>query len=220
MYFTLEPHQYDDNKHLLEQMFVLRYRVFCDDLQWVDAEGGKERDEYDDYGPVYLMHTDPTGSQLYACARLMPTSGPTLLSDVFGDTLPDACAFQSPFVWEITRLCVDDELIRRRGGNQRALEVLRMMLLAGMEFGARNGIDTYLSNFDDIRLRMWRRAGARIDIIGQSEDFSIPVMLGLTESGPDALEEVRMRLGHHSPVLVSAPQKTMAVAAFEERMAA
>ncbi len=165
-------------------MFHLRHRVFCEQLKWVDGEGSAEKDQYDDLNPVYLLHTDPDAQYLYAAARLMPTSGPTLLTDVFSETLPDAVAFQSPFVWEITRLCVDDTLLRQHYPNHRVIEVLRMMLLAGMEFGARNGIETFLSNFDDVRLRIWRRAGARIDIVGRSDEFSTPVMLGLTEFGP------------------------------------
>lgn len=206
MYFTLESHQFGAFSHLVEQMYALRHRVFCEQLQWVDAEGNRERDQYDDYNPVYLLHTDETAEFLYASARLMPTSGPTLLTDVFAQSIPDAGMIQSPFVWEITRLCLDDTLLRQHQPGQRAINVLRMMLLAGMEFGARNGVETFLSNFDDVRLRIWRRAGARIDIVGQAEGFSVPVMLGLTEAGRDALEAVRTQLGHHERVLSRAPQ--------------
>ncbi|WP_162408877.1 acyl-homoserine-lactone synthase [Acuticoccus sediminis] len=206
MYFAIESHQFATFGHLLDQMYNLRHRVFCEQLKWVSAEGGKERDIYDNLSPVYLLHTDENAEFLYAAARLMPTSGRTLLTDVFAETMPDAVAFQSPFVWEITRLCVDEELIRQHQPKRRMLDVLRMMLLAGMEFGYRNGVDTFLSNFDEARLRIWRRAGARIDIIGQCDDFSVPVMLGLTESGRDALEAVRERLGHHDRVLSRAPR--------------
>ena len=206
MYFAIESRQFAEFGHLLDQMFNLRHRVFCEQLKWVEAEGGHERDQYDDLNPIYLFHTDPNAQYVYAAARLMPTSGPTLLTDVFSATVPDAVAFQSPFVWEITRLCVDDELMKKHYPNRRVLEVLRMMLLAGMEFGARNGVETFLSNFDDVRLRIWRRAGARIDIVGRTEAFSTPVMLGLTETGRDALQAVRDQLGHHERVLQRAPK--------------
>ena len=207
MYFTIEAHQFAAYSHLLDQMFSLRHRVFCEQLKWVDGRGARERDKYDDMNPVYLVHTDEKAEVLFAAARLMPTSGPTLLTDVFNATIPDACGFESPFVWEITRLCVDEEMIRKYQPGRRILDVLRMMLLAGMEFGVRNGVETYLSNFDDIRLRIWRRAGAQIDIVGETDAFSVPVKLGLTQAGRDALEAVRETVGYKGRVLSRAPRR-------------
>lgn len=206
MYFTVESHQHEQFAHLLDQMFRLRHRVFCEKLKWVDIEGTSERDEYDDMNPVYLLHTDDKGEKLYAAARFMPTTGPTLLSDVFGATMPDACAFQSPFVWEITRLCIDEERLQMDQPGRSPLDVVRRMLLAGMEFGVRSGIESFLSNFDDVRLRIWRRCGAQVDIVGTTEGFSVPVILGLTECSTEALEGLRERAGHTMPVLTRAPR--------------
>lgn len=204
MYFVLEAHQTERYPSLMAQMFRLRARVFGGELGWVEVDGDEERDVYDDCCPAYIMHTDPTGNHLYAAARLMPTMGPTLLADVFGDTVPDA-AFQSPFVWEITRLCVDDALIRAHGRGRERLDVLRSMLVAGMEYGVANGIDSFLANFDAVRQRMWERLGARFDVIGTSERFSTTVHLGLVESSPAALADLRRRLGRAEPVLAPPP---------------
>lgn len=206
MYFTVEAHQFAQYGHLLDQMFRLRHRVFCEKLKWVDLPGPAERDQYDDMNPVYLLHTDEKAEKLYAAARFMPTTGPTLLSDVFGDTMPDACAFQSSFVWEITRLCIDEERLQADQPGRSSLDVVRRMLLAGMEFGVRSGIESFLSNFDDVRLRIWRRCGAQVDIVGTADGFSVPVILGLTECSADALEGLRARAGHAMPVLTRAPR--------------
>lgn len=195
MYFYIEPHQQADHPHLMDRMFRLRKKVFCQELQWVQANSDHEKDDYDDHHPVYVMHTDQTGEHLYGCARLMPTNGPTLLSDVFYDTIPDAAMIESPLVWEITRLCVDDDLIREHGRAGERSNILRRMRTTALEFGVENGVEAYLANFDDLRLRMWRRVGARFDVLGTSYEHSIPVHLGISECSQEVLDENLAALG-------------------------
>lgn len=207
MYFILEPDQFAAHRSLLRKMFELRKRVFCGELNWVETNGPEERDVYDDMSPAYMMHTDASGQELYACARLMPTSGPTLLADVFGDTVPDAAAFDSPFVWEITRLCIDDALVRRHGRDRDRMRILQGMFAAGLEYSVANGIEAFLSNFDDVRLRMWMRAGAQVDVIGSSDRFSVPVLLGLTAAGPEGLARMRAHAGIGRAVLSPPPAR-------------
>lgn len=209
MFFILHADQLDQYPALMEQMFRLRARVFRDELQWVETEGDEERDVYDALNPVYVLHTDATGQHLYACGRLMPTSGPTLLADVFGETVPDAAAFQSPFVWEVTRLCVDDDLIREHGRSHERLAILRRMHIAALEFGVENGVEAYLANFDDLRLRMWRRFGAHFDVLGTSHAFSTTVHLGITECSEAVLEDARGRAGLSGPLLTDPPVITV-----------
>lgn len=209
MYFVLPYDRLLDYPHLASQMYKLRERVFCQELGWVEVDGDEERDLYDDCAPSYIMHTDESATHLYAAARLMPTTGPTLLADVFADTIPDI-DFQSPFVWEITRLAVDDDLIDAHGLSHRRFAILRNMLLAGMEFGVAHGIEAFLANFDEARLRMWRRLGARFDVIGTSHAFSTTVHLGLIESSPETLVALRTRLGTTQPVLGPIPATTPA----------
>ena len=205
MYFYLEPHQHASFPHLMAQMFRLRRKVFCQELRWVESHGPEERDVYDTHDPVYIMHTDPTGTHLYGSARLMPTNGPTLLSDVFADTLPDAASFDSPFVWEITRLCVDDDLIRAHGRGNERTRILRCMRAASLEFGVEAGVETFLANFDDLRLRMWRRCGAHFDVVGTSYEHGIPVHLGISECSKGVLGTALEQLGIAGSVLSAPP---------------
>jgi acyl homoserine lactone synthase len=206
MFFVLTGSEIDNYPSLRSQMFSLRSRVFRDELSWVDHDGDEERDIYDSFNPVYVLHTDETGRELYACGRLMPTNGPTLLADVFGDTVPDA-DFASPFVWEITRLCVDDDLIRARGLCRNRIAILRSMHVAALEYGIANGVETFLANFDDLRLRMWRRFGAAFDVIGTSDKFSVRVHLGVTPCSTEALLAQRAALGIEAPLLAAAPTR-------------
>lgn len=211
MYFTLTAEQLSQYPHLYDQMFRLRSRVFRDELQWVATDGEHEADIYDELNPVYVLHTDPLGVHLYACGRLMPTSGPTLLADVFGETVPDA-DFASPLVWEITRLCIDDALIRAHGRDHDRLDILRSLHVAALEFGLSAGVETFLANFDDLRLRMWRRMNVHFDVIGTSRAFSTTVHLGVTECSRPVLEEARARLGLSGPLLAAPPVRQLEAA--------
>ncbi|MEM6761743.1 MAG: acyl-homoserine-lactone synthase [Pseudomonadota bacterium] len=204
MYFFINGDQLPEYPHLRQQMFRLRARVFREALKWVDGDGDREIDKFDSMNPVYVMHTDDAGEELFACGRLMPTSGPTLLSEVFGATVPDL-DFTSPFVWEITRLCMDDDLIRARGRDDDRFEILRSLHVAALEFGLGVGVDTYLANFDSLRHRMWRRMGVKFDIIGKTDTFSTPVYLGITPCTRAILNEAREALGSHTPLLQTPP---------------
>jgi acyl homoserine lactone synthase len=99
-------HKYSE---LTDEMFKLRARIFRDRLGWdVQVVDGRERDQYDDAGPVYVIYADKEGREVKGCLRLLPTTGPTLLADIFSDTMPDAVHLSAPTIWECTRFCIDD----------------------------------------------------------------------------------------------------------------
>jgi N-acyl-L-homoserine lactone synthetase len=112
---VIEPHNVHEYSDLMDAMFRLRARVFRDRLAWdVQVADGKERDKYDDITPVYILYTDNRAHELKASLRLLPTTGPTVLADNFSDTLPDAVNLSAPTIWECTRFCLDDRLLRNR----------------------------------------------------------------------------------------------------------
>lgn len=92
----------------IAQMFRERKKVFVDRLGWEVpvVEGEFEIDQFDTEDAVYLLATDAAGAQLGSC-RLLPTTGPHLLGDVF----PHLCERGVPRgedVWEITRMCTTE----------------------------------------------------------------------------------------------------------------
>ncbi|WP_160150554.1 acyl-homoserine-lactone synthase [Nonomuraea solani] len=91
---------------LLDGMFRLRHEVFRERLRWdVGSLHGRERDEYDDYDPVYVIgHAD---RRVTGCCRLLPTDGPYMLRDVFFEALRGGQAPHDPAVWEMSRLATD-----------------------------------------------------------------------------------------------------------------
>lgn len=111
MFILVQAHQYTRYQALMDQAFRLRKRVFHDQLGWaVTIDGDCERDEYDALRPAYLMWSNDRADRLYGTLRLMPTTGPTLLYDVFRDTFAGASLI-APGIYEGTRMCLDEEIL-------------------------------------------------------------------------------------------------------------
>ncbi|GAA4960247.1 acyl-homoserine-lactone synthase LasI [Nonomuraea thailandensis] len=92
---------------LIDGMFRLRHEVFYERLRWdVTSLHGKERDFYDDCGPVYVIAYSDGCRQVTGCCRLLPTHGPYMLRDVFAEALRGGEAPRDPAVWELSRLAI------------------------------------------------------------------------------------------------------------------
>jgi acyl-homoserine lactone synthase len=68
----------------LDQHYVLRKKIYMDERNWraLRDVNGRERDQFDMESSVYLLAIDPQG-QVAGGTRLLPSEGPTLLSEVF-----------------------------------------------------------------------------------------------------------------------------------------
>jgi acyl homoserine lactone synthase len=98
---------YADFREYLGEMFRLRARVFSGRLGWdVSVVDGIERDQYDDLEPVYILQRD-RDERVCGCVRLLPTTGPTMLRDMFPQLLRDAPMPWGPRVWETSRFAID-----------------------------------------------------------------------------------------------------------------
>mgnify|MGYP000456973840 FL=1 len=100
---------------LLEQTYKLRARVFRDRLGWeVDVTNGMETDVFDTLNPTTLVSVDDSGNVL-GSMRILQTTGPNMLADVFSSILQGEPAPRSPQIWEATRHCVDTERLSATG---------------------------------------------------------------------------------------------------------
>ncbi len=191
----------------LDQMFKQRANVFKEKLGWdvyVDKLG-REHDRYDGLNPIYLLWIDETSGKVLGSLRLMPTTGPTLLGDVFHDTLPDGFEFESPRVWECTRFCVDESLFKGRDDGLTVSRVASEMLFAIGEVGISAGIETVVGNFIPAMLRIYKRAGCKLDVLGKSDANSVPVYLGAFEVAKHVLDNMRIVLNISGSILAEKP---------------
>ncbi len=105
----------DSNSHLyreqLNQYFRARHDVYVKERGWteLDRPDGREIDQFDTPSAVYLLAID--GGRVIGGHRLVPTSEPTLLSDVF-PFLAMRGLLRRPDIYELSRIFV----VRERRG--------------------------------------------------------------------------------------------------------
>jgi acyl homoserine lactone synthase len=92
----------------LNQIFSYRYSVFVERLRWTlpDAGAGLEVDQFDRDNTYHVCVRDAGATVGYA--RLLPTTEPYLLSEVFPQLMDRASIPRSPVVWELSRFCSVD----------------------------------------------------------------------------------------------------------------
>lgn len=102
MIHAVSAHNQSEYRPYLRQLWQQRYDVFVEKMGWsLDCAEGTERDQFDRPDTVYLLSIDDDG-QLRGAMRLLPTTKPHLMSDLF----PHLCAKGVPSgetVWEISR---------------------------------------------------------------------------------------------------------------------
>ena len=196
MFTLIQADQYEANTHLLDQMFRLRKRVFKDQLDWdVPVEGPYERDAYDALKPAYILWSNDERTILYGSIRLMPTTGPTLLYNVFRRTFPETCDLSAPGIWEGTRMCLDEDLLREDRPDLDPGRGFCLMLLALCEVAIAHGIHTMISNYEPHLARIYRKAGAELDQLGKADGYGRrPVCCGAFEVSPRILNQMRAKL--------------------------
>ncbi|MDB5614946.1 MAG: Acyl-homoserine-lactone synthase [Devosia sp.] len=196
---TFEHRAYSD---VILQMFQARKKVFFDTLQWdVSVQGECERDQYDEMDPVYLVWCDQGRSRHYGSMRLMPTTGPTLLHDVFRCTFPDAASLAAPGIWEGTRMCLDEAALAADYPQIAPGRAFSLLLVALCEFALEHGIHTLVSNYEPHVKRLYSRAGARVHELGRAEGFGrSPVCCGAFEISLDVLTTMREKLAVAGPI--------------------
>jgi len=90
------------------KLLSYRHQVFIERLGWkLDSIDGLERDQFDRPDTAYVVSRDETGS-VTGCARLLPTTQPYLLGDVFPKLLNGQVPPAAPDVWELSRFAAMD----------------------------------------------------------------------------------------------------------------
>ncbi len=117
----------------------LRHRIFVERQKYgVPCWNGMEWDQFDTPAATYLLWRDEA-SQPRAIARLIPTSRPYMIEQLWPELAADHVLPSSDDVWEITRFGIDRNLdLGHRG------RVFGELFCAFAEFGLLHGITSYL----------------------------------------------------------------------------
>ncbi|NRP21806.1 Acyl-homoserine-lactone synthase [Ensifer adhaerens] len=156
----------------LDQMFQLRARVFCERLGWnVTITNGRERDAFDDLRPAYVIAFDEEDN-VVACTRLLPASGPMMVTTVFSKLLGNHALTRECRMVESSRFCVDTAACRP--GNGTIHEITRCMFAGIVEWCVINGFGEIVTATDVMVERILKRAGWPLDRLGD------PCLVGQT----------------------------------------
>lgn len=152
----------DFDNEVINEMYLLRARVFRDRLGWdIPTIAGMEIDGYDALGPHYMLIQDAAG-QVRGCWRLMPTEGPNMLRDTFPQLLHGAEAPSGRNVWELSRFAIESGNDQTFGFAEVTLHAMR----AVVSYAARMGIASYVTVTTTPIERLLRRTGIEIRRLG------------------------------------------------------
>ena len=197
---------------VIDAMFRCRARTFSERLGWeVVVRDGYEQDRFDDENPLYLVSVDPRSGEYWGSLRLLPTTGPNMLRDVFPFLLDDDEVIESATIWESSRICAtasDGQPERAKCGTNYVLAEL----LVGIGDVARlAGLTQIVSVFDARIFRILKASGCKPDIIGTPRRIGGTMSYaGLFNMDEAFQRAVRGGLGIEGSVLAPDAQKLMA----------
>ena len=176
-----------DHATLIEAMHRNRADVFGPKgHNWaVHILGGWEVDVFDNAEPLYVIST---GDNLtyHGSLRLLPTTGPNMLRDVFPQLL-DGGVLESATIWESSRICVAGVAVAN---------ILHELVLGIGEVCRRAGLTQIVSVFDPLVLRRLRGIGLKVDIIGTPQRIGgVMCYAGLFDFDNGKLEDFKKRWG-------------------------
>lgn len=93
---------------LYTNLGTYRREVFVELLGWeLETPNGCEQDQFDRPDTVYVVARNDEGN-INGCARLLPTTKPYLLSEIFPQLLNGLPPPASPDIWELSRFAAVD----------------------------------------------------------------------------------------------------------------
>ncbi|SUY92935.1 Acyl-homoserine-lactone synthase [Buttiauxella agrestis] len=149
---------------LLLSVFQLRHRVFKERLQWdVSSINGHEIDKFDIHDTKYIITTD-TESNVKGCVRILPTTSPYMLSEIF----PFLWQSESPIpcsasIYELSRFAFEKEQsVKGYGFSSSVIKLLRNLILYAKD----KKIEQFIFVTTTIIERMLKIQGISIERIG------------------------------------------------------
>ncbi len=142
------------------ELFTYRYEVFVDRLGWdLDTENGYESDQFDHSETIYVVARNED-SQITGCARLLPTTLPYLLEEVFPELLNGLKPPKSAEIWELSRFTSLDLQAETSPTNaqfsaEHSVDLLKAAIRCAQEHGAKRMISVSPLGVE----RLLRKAG-------------------------------------------------------------
>ncbi|PRX37579.1 acyl homoserine lactone synthase [Meinhardsimonia xiamenensis] len=204
MIIVIDGLNQDAFSDVLEDVFRLRKRVFHDRLGWeVTVTNGMEYDRFDALYPAHVVSLDDEGN-VVGCMRLLQTTGPHMLSDVFSAILDGEPPIRSSTVWEATRFCVDMNRLKSGRGRNTISYVTSEVMIGAFEYGMAAGITDAVAVIDPVMDRVLKRGGnAPCGYLGTPKPMGkVTALAALMDVTPERVAAIRNYAGIHHDVFV------------------
>jgi N-acyl-L-homoserine lactone synthetase len=183
----------------LAAMYCQRKVVFVDGAQWnIPVVSDQEIDDYDLLeDTVYLLAKDAPEGPLLASTRLLTTTGPHLMRDLY------SIAYRAglpcgPTVWEVSRFCTAPGI----GGRGKRLGLLWQIICGIIEMALKHGIHQVIFAANRALLPLALQCGWDARTVGPTmSDGNDEVTAVVATITPDGLRNVRIRHGIPEPVI-------------------
>lgn len=161
---AVPPKTYSNSAVLLDSMHRFRARAFRERMNWeVEVRDGREADQFDNCRPTYIL-TLSDRSEVTGCARLLPATGPNVLSVPLPELI--ASGLLKPHAAMIESSRVDTSIEAGRAG-QALHDATWTMFAPIIEWSMANGYSE-LVTVTDVRIeQILRRAGWPTARIGE-----------------------------------------------------
>lgn len=189
------------NKHrfegILDDMYKLRARVFEGRLGWdVKVRDGREIDAFDALDPAHVVCLDDDGD-VVGCMRLLQTTGPHMLADVFHSLLDDEPPLRSAQIWEATRFCVDTRKLAGGKTRNSISYVTSEVMIGAFEYAREAGVLDAVAVIDPVMNRVMKRsANAPYDYLGSPKPMGkVTAMAALMDCSEERIAGIRAFAG-------------------------
>lgn len=186
-----------ENFHIMSQIWALRYRVFCEEKQWIAENPDRvDIDEFDDLDVKHFACFDDDG-RVVGYFRLLPTTGAYMLKNVFPVLMGGAPCPVDEHILESSRFVIDRTLAQGRNGLSNVSKVTSALLIALFEYAESHHIRAVVSVCDISVEKILRRSGLL------TTRYSAPVKIGncLAVAGyaePSALNITRLKENYYT----------------------
>ena len=121
-----------------------RHRIFIEKLGWpLPVQNGMERDQFDRPDTIYVVARDYSG-EICGCARLLPTTQPYLLGEVFPNLLCGQPVPSARNTWELSRFAAAAPGAHCASAVEAAINT-RGLLAAAVSSAAAQGADRLIT---------------------------------------------------------------------------
>ena len=165
-----------------------------------------ERDEFDDLQPVYILAYDEEES-LVGTWRMLPTTGPNMLRDVFPGLLGEEPCPCDSRIWETSRFAVDAGDADTQSGLAAVSRATSEIFCGLVEFCITSGIEQIVTVYDVRIARLLPRIGCRPKWRSKAQRFGNSLALaGLFDINEQVLSSIQDAGGIVGSVIRCSPK--------------